>query len=265
MQYYGLKELLEKLYTSYKHKFSSKDPVWILHRFDDEKDIEILGLITSAFSYGSVDQINLFIQTLMEKIGNKPYEFTINFQKRKDKKYLNDLYYRFNTQKDLINLFYSLNKILIKYLSLKNLFLANYNNNDENIIPALIRFANELNLNGKHEDSRYYHYLVSNPVNGSTCKRMNLFLRWMVRKDEIDLGIWSEIAPSKLIIPVDTHVARVSKKLRLVERKSVDLKFAIELTKALKKFDPIDPVRYDFALCHAGIDNKDIFKNRIAV
>jgi uncharacterized protein (TIGR02757 family) len=85
---------------------------------------------------------------------------------------------------------------------------------------------------------------------------MNLFLRWMIRKDEIDLGIWNIVPPSKLIIPVDTHIARVSKKLKLVKRKSIDLKFALELTYNLKSFDPNDPVKYDFALCHAGIEKR---------
>ena len=265
MQFYRLKELLENLYISYKHKFSSKDPVWILHRFGDEKDIELISLITSAYAYGSVDQINRFTRNLLERIGNKPYEFTINFEKRKDKKFLKDLYYRFNTEMDLVNLFCSLNRNLIKHTSLKNLFLSHYGKNDENIIPALTGFANELNLNSKNKGGEYYHYLISNPVNKSTCKRMNLFLRWMVRKDEIDLGVWKEMDASKLVIPVDTHVARVSKKLKLVVRKSIDLKFAVELTNKLKEFDSLDPVKYDFALCHVGIDKKDILNSKIAV
>lgn len=258
MQLYGLKDLLDNLYLSYKHRFSSKDPVWNLHKFNDETDIEIIGLLCSAYAYGSVDQINLFISRLMHKIGCKPYEFTINFQKRKDKKYIKDLHYRFNTGDDLVNLFYSINKNLIAYSSLKNLFMSYFNSNDINIIPALSGFTKKLSLNGKHTGNKYYNYLIPSPGNGSTCKRLNLYLRWMVRKDEIDLGIWNEIDTSKLIMPVDTHIARISKKLKLVKRKSVDLKFAIELTEKLKKFDSSDPVKYDFALCHAGIDKKNI-------
>jgi uncharacterized protein (TIGR02757 family) len=92
---------------------------------------------------------------------------------------------------------------------------------------------------------------------------MNLFLRWMVRKDEIDLGLWSEVDSGKLIMPVDTHIARISKKLKLVKRKSVDLKFALELTNKLKQFDSADPVKYDFALCHSGIDRKILRNDNI--
>ena len=252
-----LKENLESLYKIYSKKFSSKDPVWILHRFEDEKDIELIGLITAAYAYGSVEQINGFINSLLLKINNKPYEFTINFSKRKDKKFLKDLYYRFNSHLDISDMFSSLNRALVKYGSLKNLFMQYYDDSHINIIPALTGFTGELNKNIPANRERYYHYLFSNPQNNSTCKRMNLYLRWMVRKDEIDLGLWSDIHTSKLIMPVDTHIARISKKLGLVKRKSIDLKFALELTEKLKTFYPDDPVKYDFALCHIGIDKKD--------
>lgn len=252
-----LKEKLEAHYLSYRQKFSSKDPVWILHRFSDERDIELIGLITAAYAYGSVDQINRFINELLQKTGNRPYEFTINFSKRKDKKHLAGLYYRFNSHFDLLDMFSSLNKVLLRSGSLRNLFLTHYQSSHNNIIPALSGFTNELNKNIPKAESRYYHYLFSNPVNKSTCKRMNLFLRWMVRKDDIDSGLWNDIPASKLVIPVDTHIARISKRLKLVDRKSIDLKFALELTDKLKKFDPVDPVKYDFALCHIGIDKKD--------
>ena len=238
-------------------KFSSKDPVWILHRFADEKDIELIGLITAAYAYGSVDQINRFINEILSKTGNKPYEFTINFSKRKDKKYLKYLYYRFNSNLDLLDMFSSIHNVLINYGSLKNLFLKHYENSHYNVIPALTGFTSELNKGITKSKNSSYHYLFSNPVNKSTCKRMNLFLRWMVRKDEIDTGIWNTIPSNKLIMPVDTHIARISQKLKLVERKSVDLKYAVELTERLKNFDAVDPVKYDFALCHIGIDKKE--------
>jgi uncharacterized protein (TIGR02757 family) len=256
MQRYGIKEKLENHYLSYKHQFSSKDPVWILHRFSDEKDIELIALITAAYAYGSVDQINGFIEKILAKTGSKPYEFTINFEKRKDKKFLNGLNYRFNTSGDLIMLIEALNNVLKEYPSLKHLFISSLERHDSSIINALGKFSERLNKNIRRKKGQYTHYLVSNPFNGSTCKRMNLFLRWMVRKDEIDTGIWSEIGAHRLIIPVDTHVARISKNLRLVKRKTIDLKFAIKLTEKLKLFDPDDPVKYDFALCHIGIEGK---------
>lgn len=257
MQFSELKENLDNLYLSYKHKFSSKDPVWNLHRFSSEIDIETIGLITAAYSYGSVEQINRFIDKLLVKISSKPYEFTINFQKHKDKKHLKDLGYRFNSAGDLLRLFESLSRVQKSYGSLKNCFMNYYDKQQSTVIPALTGFAAEINRGTKPKPGNYYHYLITNPLSASTCKRMNLFLRWMVRKDDIDFGLWNGIPPSKLIMPVDTHIARISKSLKLVKRKSIDMKFALELTESLKRFDPDDPVKYDFALCHLGIDGKE--------
>ena len=262
MQYNKLKKLLDDLYLSYKHKFSSKDPVWNLHRFGNEQDIELAGLITAVYTYGSIDLINRFIELFLNRINFKPYEFIINFSKHKDKKFLKGLNYRFNSENDIISLVQAINKVLVSHRSLKELFISGYANDDKNILPALANFSKEINRQLPSPSGRglrsYPHYMVSNPAAGSASKRMNLFLRWMIRRDEIDLGIWNTIPACKLIMPVDTHIARVSKKLELVKRKSIDIKFAIELTETLKKFDPIDPVKYDFSLCHVGIEKKTI-------
>jgi uncharacterized protein (TIGR02757 family) len=252
-----LKEILEKNYSDYKKQFSSKDPVWNLHKYNKSEDIEIAGFITSCYTYGQVDNIINFTEKLFLRTGNKPYEFTINFQKHKDKKFLKGLNYRFNTETDIINLFEKLKEIIIKNGSLKNLFLINYCKNDENIINGLKSFTKCFVLKSS-KNTGFYNKLIPDPEKNSACKRLNLFLRWMVRKDEIDLGIWKEIDKSKLIMPVDVHIARISKKLKLINRKSADLKFAVELTNELKKYDRDDPVKYDFSLCHLGIDNKII-------
>lgn len=243
-----LKEYLDNLYNDFKKKYSSKDPVWILHEFQDEKDIEIAGLITSCYAYGQVRQINHFINKFLKNINFKVYEFTSNFSQQKDKKFLKDLYYRFNSQDDLVTLICNIKKVIINYGSLQELFREKYKTSHENILTALSNFTAKLNEITNH--SSYYRYLIPLPVNNSTCKRLNLFLRWMVRKDEIDLGIWNRIDKDKLIMPVDTHVYRVVRNLKLVNRKSCDMKFAINLTNKLKQFDKNDPVKYDFALCH---------------
>lgn len=252
----NLKDLLENSFKNYRKKFSSKDPVWLLHSFSDEKDIELMGLVTSAYSYGRVDIINMFIEKLLKKIGNRPYEFTLNFEKSKDKKLLSGLRYRFSTEDDLANLFHSLRCVLTEHSSLKDLFLKGYEKSSVNITAALKKFMSVLGGNSGGKYGRPLGFLLPDPSGGSTCKRMNLFLRWMIRKDEIDPGIWDGIDRSKLIMPVDTHVARISRILGLVNRHTVDMKFAVELTERLKEFDPEDPVKYDFALCHFGIDGK---------
>lgn len=250
-----LKSYLDELYLKYKKKHSSKDPVWILHEFRDDRDIELAGLITSCYAYGQVDQINFFIRKFLNNIGYKVYEFTSNYSEHKDKKYIKDIYYRFNSSDDLSRLLINLNRVLEKHSSLKKLFIACHDPSDENIINALQKFTEV--INGKRKNKSSYDYLIPSPEQKSTCKRLNLYLRWMIRKDEIDTGIWSpEVSRSQLIMPVDIHVYRIARKLKMVKRKSCDLKFAVDLTNRLKKFDPEDPVKYDFALCHVGIDKE---------
>jgi len=247
-----LKELLDTLYLKYKSKHSSKDPVWRLHEFSEAKDIEILGLVTSCYAYGQVDQLNLFVNKFLKNIDSGVHEFTSNYSEHKDKKFLKGLYYRFNTEEDLSVLLINIRNALLSYGSLQGLFCAEYRGSDENILSALKFFASKLNETSP--ESSNYKYLVPLPENGSACKRLNLFLRWMVRKDEIDTGIWENVNRSKLIMPVDTHIYRISRLFKIVKRTSCDLKYAVELTDILKKFDPEDPVKYDFALCHLGID-----------
>jgi uncharacterized protein (TIGR02757 family) len=147
----------------------------------------------------------------------------------------------------------------MEFGSLRKLFEINFKDIHPNIIPALSCFSSNLVGNIKFSDTvreHYFNYLIPNPQNGSSCKRLNLFLRWMIRSDEIDLGIWNEIQPSKLVIPVDIHITRAAKKLKLVKRKSIDLKFALELTDKLRQFDPVDPVKYDFSLCHYQMEGR---------
>lgn len=253
-----LKDLLDNLYVKYRNKHSSKDPVWRLHDFSDARDIEIIGLITSCYSYGQVDQINLFVNKFLKNINSGVHEFTSNYSEQKDKKYIKGLYYRFNTDEDLSLLLINIRNAIKESGSLLKLFLQKYNESDDNVLKGLTFFSAK--LNETTADNSNYKYLIPLAENGSTCKRLNLYLRWMVRKDEIDFGIWSKINSAKLIMPVDTHIYRISRKLKLVDRKSCDMKYALELTNKLKQFDPTDPVKYDFALCHFGIDALSVKK-----
>lgn len=274
-----LKKYLEQVYNQYKHKHSSKDPVWLLHKFKNERDIEIAGLVVSCFAYGQVDQINKFTGELFSRTSMNIYEFTANFNEQKDKKYLRNLYYRFNDEKDMIYLFKNLNRIVKEYGSLKKVFLKHYKYEHENVLEGMKGLVEELrkytpsikktgqttlsvsktetqNIASLQKSVSYYNHLLPSPSDNSTCKRLNLFMRWMVRKDDIDLGVWDEIGKEKLVMPVDTHIYKVSQKLKMVKRKSCDLKYAVELTNTLKEFDANDPVKYDFALCHVRLDKK---------
>lgn len=261
----NVKRLLNSYYLKYNNHLSSKDPIWNLKLAKTDLDKEFLAFFISCYAYGNIVQINKHVKKFINLTEGHIYGFIKefnhkNFLKSVSREFLleNDLqkesyYYRFNTEQDFIDLISSLQVIIKDYGSLKSLFLNHYNKSDSNLLPALNKFTSVIRNTGNH--SKSFNYLLPDVSRNSTCKRLNLFLRWMVRKDSIDSGLWSsEIDKAKLIIPVDTHVYNVSRKLNLVERKSCDMKFAIELTEKLKTYDPYDPVKYDFALCHIGVD-----------
>jgi uncharacterized protein (TIGR02757 family) len=248
-----LKKELERLYIKYKQKYSSDDPVWSLHNFEDERDVEVLGLIAACYSYGQIGLINKFIGKFLERVEERPFEFIRNFNLKRDGRIFKGMNYRFNNEFDLINLLVNIKVNLEKYGSLLNLFLVKYSDKDENILNGL-RFFSDSMRKKYSGNLKNFNYLMPDVSRNSTCKRLNLYLRWMVRKDEIDTGIWGKkVDKSKLIMPVDVHVYRVSRQMKLTNRKSCDIKFAIELTERLKKYDASDPVKYDFALCHEDV------------
>lgn len=254
-----VKKLLEDLYKQYNSfEQYQRDPIIFPHRYSDERDIEIAGLIASSFAYGRLELFMAVLDKIFKILGDSPADFVENFDFERDLKYFDGINYRFNNYIDVIALIYSISESIKKWGSLKNLFQHEFNKTND-IKSALIGFVNELKTCVNNE--AYYHrevsrfdYLLISPEKGSACKRLNLFLRWMVRDKDIDFGIWKEVGKENLVIPLDTHVGDISRCLGLLRRKSNDWKAALELTNSLKKFDPHDPVKYDFALCHIGID-----------
>jgi uncharacterized protein (TIGR02757 family) len=252
--------LLQKLNYHYKAFDKSKispDPLQFLHLYKNERDIEVIGFLASIFAYGNVKQINNSLEKIRVIVKNKPYSYVVKFT-AKDYKDFEGLKHRFYSQEDFVNLFLVLSHICKNYNSLKNLFLNSYNPQEPNLKNSISKFSNHLIetvklISGQKNVTAGIKFMFPNPEKGSACKRMNLFLRWMVRKDELDFGLWNEIPVNKLIIPVDTHIAKICKSLKLTSRKHVSWKMAEEITEKLKKFDPDDPVKYDFALCHTGM------------
>jgi uncharacterized protein (TIGR02757 family) len=245
-----LKTLLESLYRKYNHKkFIPPDPLQFVYQYKNKADMEIAGFLSAMFAYGAVEQIEKFLASLFVKMGSSPSDFIKNFS-AKDKILFAPLKYRFNTGSDIIILFNSLKKILNQFGNLENAFSAGFNQSDRNIIPAAIQFVDKLNIS---EESPGLKFLISNPANGGTCKRLFLFLRWMVRDDEVDSGLWKKIPPAKLIVPVDVHMGRLSRIIGLHSKKTYNLKTAVEVTKGFAEVSPDDPVKYDFALCRIGI------------
>lgn len=251
----SLKQKLEYHYKVFDRTKLEPDPLQFLHLFDCEKDIELIGFIASLFAYGNVKQIENTIIKLLKICDYHPHQFISNFS-AKDARKLSGLKHRFYTDNDIKKLFYILNKELSIHNSLKNIFLKGYLFSDKNVKNGISNFSNHFLSSIKEtfgEISNGIKFMFPLPEKGSACKRMNLFLRWMVRKDDLDFGLWNEIKTNQLVIPVDTHVARICKVLKLTKRKNVSWQMAEEITGNLMKYDPIDPVKYDFAICHIGI------------
>ena len=249
-----LKQKLEYHYTAFDKTKIEPDPLQFPHLFQDEKDIEVMAFIASVFAYGNVNQIINSLNRFLVIANNKPYKFIQSFSF--DTTLSSQFIHRFYSTEDIHHLFQLIKIIYAEFGSLKNLFLSGYKEIDLNTKNGITNFSNfflKKAQNEFRELSRGFKFMFPLPEKGSACKRMNLFLRWMVRKDELDFGFWSEIPTSKLIIPVDTHVARICKQLKLTKRKNVSWQMAEEITDNLKKFDPNDPVKYDFAICHIGM------------
>jgi uncharacterized protein (TIGR02757 family) len=245
-----LKERLDTLVETFDVSTISPDPLELVLRYDDPRDQEVAGLIAAAFAYGRAEYIVTNIGAVLDKMTPSPHQYLRTFNAREATKRFAGFAHRFHKTADLVALLAA----IAKHESLGQLFRDCYDEEDVDIGPALSRFVNRLlppTVN--RQPSTALRYLLTSPEDGSACKRMNLYLRWMIRRTPPDLGIWSFADPAKLVMPVDTHIHRIAMFLGLGERKSADWKAARAITDRLAAFDRADPVRYDFALCRLGI------------
>lgn len=245
-----MKEYLDNLVKKYETpNFIKDDPIQFPHRFEKKQDVEISALIASSFAFGRREKIIEVVEKMHLLMQNEPYNFCLNY-KKKDEKIFDGMEYRYVTNAHILGFFEGLAEVLRRYNFLEEAFLENYSLSDFNIKNGLTGFvSNILSINPDCTN-----YLLPSPDKKSACKRLNLFLKWMVRKGPVDLGIWSQIDTSKLLIPIDVHVARISRRLGLFEGKSNNWQTAEIITEQLKQFDSIDPVKYDFALFGYGIE-----------
>jgi uncharacterized protein (TIGR02757 family) len=253
----NIRDILETLYKKYnRHELISPDPLQFVYHYPRPADMEIAAFLSAALAYGRVQQIEKSLNNLLARMDDSPYEFVIHFDKNK-RRAIRDFKHRFTTGDDISDLLSLFKEIINKYGSIEQYFVRCYNTGDGNIIPALTHFSNSLldlyaaGHNG--QATRGLKYLLVSPTGGSTCKRLNLFLRWMVRDDDVDAGIWKTIDKAKLIVPVDVHMGRLCKILGLYNRSTVSLRAALEITESFAGIEPADPVKYDFALSRIGI------------
>lgn len=250
-----LKDFLNELVIKYETpEFIKDDPIQFPHRFQNKKDIEIAGIIASSLAYGKRDKIIQSVNIILNIMQNEPYNFINNFDFIKDLKLFDGFCHRFTCATDIVLLIESLKTAYKEYNSLEQLFLENYKKDDKNIKPALIGFVDKLrDIAPEGYNPKGFYYLLPSPDRGSACKRLNLFLKWMVRKGPVDLNLWKNIDSSKLIIPLDVHISKQSRNLGLTKKKADDWKTAEEITERLKQFDAQDPVKYDFAIFGMGV------------
>jgi uncharacterized protein (TIGR02757 family) len=257
----ALKPYLDRLACEYDRRFLSTDPLAIVRRYNDPGDQEVAGLVASCLAYGSVAAIRGSVEAALARLGASPAPALDSLSDRELLERYRGFRHRFTKGRDLAALLAFARNARRSHGSLGAFFRAGHEPGAETLRGALISFVGR----AMQEDlSAFYRrrpkpgsgirFLLPSPREGSGCKRLNLYLRWMVRRDDgLDLGIWDGIPPRQLLVPVDTHIARIARYIGLTERKSAGWEMTEEITASLRALDPLDPVRYDFALCRLGI------------
>jgi uncharacterized protein (TIGR02757 family) len=247
------KKLLERLYAKYNHRvFVPPDPLQFVYRYTDRRDLEIAAFLASALAYGRVRQIERSLTQLFDRMDDAPFRFTSRFDGSGRTK-LHSFKHRFTTGDDLSDLLTLFHRVFADCGSLESFFARSYHCEAATILPALSGFCDSLCQMHAGPVSAGLNYLLANPSRGSASKRLNLFLRWMVRNDEVDLGLWKSIDQAKLVVPIDVHMGRLCRILGLHNDKTISLATALKVTTAFARMNPDDPVKYDFALSRIGI------------
>jgi uncharacterized protein (TIGR02757 family) len=246
----GLRDYLENQVRFFNSKdFIAADPISVPHRFTLKQDIEITGFLSATIAWGNRRSIVSNANRLAGMMGDSPYEFLVRSGPEDFRRFILFVHRTFNGD-DCLFFLTALKNIYVQYESLEPLFGTL---NTHGAAHAISRFRARF-LETEHLKRSEKH--ISDPVSGSAAKRINLFLRWMVRRDDqgVDFGLWNSIDPANLICPLDVHTGRVARSLGLLTRRQNDWKAAVELTDALKTLDPADPVKYDIALFSLGVN-----------
>jgi uncharacterized protein (TIGR02757 family) len=245
--YHAQRTLLEDLYERLNRRdFVHPDPIEFLYRYDDVADREIAGLIASSLAYGNVRSILRSVTSVLENMG-PPHSFVMTSSDETFETVFSSFKHRFTTGRELAELLTSIQRVLREHGSLDRCFRSGLINGDNSVLSALSYVVHALNPKGA------FNSLLPCPERGSACKRLHLYLRWMVRHDAVDPGGWTCIVPAQLIVPLDVHMFRIARSLGFTTRKTADLKAAVEITEAFRVLSPDDPLRYDFSLTRLGI------------
>ena len=256
-----LRPVLDRLYAEFNAEQSVADPVWIVRRYPRPDDREVVAFIASALAFGRVQSVLNSIDGMLKVMGPSPAAFVRAFDPARDRDCFKHLVHRWTNGRDFAALVWLMHQMIAAHGSIEAFFAEGLASDDIDVGSALQSFSTRAlaldvkAIYGRSRPKPGVAYFFSRPSSGGACKRLNLFLRWMVRTDKVDLGVWSRVRPGQLIVPLDTHVIRVGQCLRLTTLKSPGWRMAAAITASLRAIDPVDPIKFDFSICHLGMMN----------
>jgi len=260
----ALRRRLDELYLHYDDRFVDPDPLQFVRAQGTAADREVAGLVASALAYGNVKQIKRSIQTVLSAMGDAPAAAVRRLDPRAMAARLRRFRHRFNDGRDVACLLFFVRQMLERDGSVEAFFARGLAAGAPDVGPALASFsARALALDhgglygrGRLPASAGVRFFFPSPDDGSACKRLNLYLRWMARRDKVDLGVWRTVDPAGLVIPLDAHIFAIARRVRLTRYRSPGWKMAVDITRRLRRLDPMDPVKYDFAFHRMGLFKK---------
>jgi uncharacterized protein (TIGR02757 family) len=256
-----LSRQLDKLYADFNVEESVADPVWRVRRYSRPDDQEVVAFIAAALAFGRVQSVLNSIDGMLAVMGPSPAAFVRGFEPARDRHVFKHLVHRWTNGADFAALVWIIHEMLRQSGSIEDFFVEGLAADAVDVGAALQSFSTRAlaidvtPIYGKKKPKPGVAYFFSRPSSGGACKRLNLFLRWMVRDDRVDLGVWKKVKPGQLIVPLDTHVIRVGQCLQLTKLKSPGWRMAADITAGLRAIDPVDPIRFDFSICHLGMMN----------
>ena len=256
-----LKSVLDRLYTDFNYPDSATDPIQIVRKYSRPDDREVVGFVAAALAFGRVTSVLQSIERVLAVMGRAPAAYVRQFDPGRDARAFDGIVHRWTRDRDIVALVWVMHQMMTAAGSIEAFFAQGDDSASRDVQGALDSFSTRalaLDLRaayGRVPRRPGICYFFPRPSAGSACKRLNLFLRWMVRKDALDLGVWSRVSPARLVVPLDTHVIRVGRCLKLTDYASPGWRMARDITESLRALDLEDPVKYDFALCHLGMMN----------
>lgn len=251
----AFRNTLDGLYDHFnRFEFIHPDPLEFVHLYGNKLDMELAGFIASALAYGRVGQILSSVRTVLDAMGPSPHSFLLQTSPSRIRKLFRFFKHRFTTGADLSAMLEGLRKLIIEHGSLEGCFMTGFDRRTPTVLPALSKFVQKLEI----ATGRKLPMFLPSPEGGSACKRLNLFLRWMIRRDNVDPGIWRGVPASFLVVPLDTHMHRIARTMALTGSKQANMRCAVEITYNFASICPEDPVRYDFALTRLAMNNEPL-------